>query len=57
MTPGTAEAVPVGIEPAIAGPEAGGYGHLALALVVRAICVSLGSAGLLIAAAWTFLGR
>ena len=55
MTPGTAEAVPASLE--AVGPEAGAYGHLALALVVRAICVSLGSAGLLIAAAWTFLGR
>ena len=38
------------------GPEVGGYGQLALALVVRAVCVSLGSAGLLVAAAWTLLG-
>jgi hypothetical protein len=45
------------MEPVSAGLEAGGYGHLALALVVRAVVVSLGSAGLLIAAAWTFLGR
>ena len=37
------------------GPEAGGYGQLALALVVRAVCVSLGSAGLFVAA-WTLLG-
>jgi len=57
MTPGSAEVVPAGIEPVAGGPEAGGYGHLALALVVRAIGVSLGSAGLLIAAAWTLLGR
>ncbi len=39
------------------GPNPGGYGHLALSLVLRAVGVSLGSAGLLIAAAWTFLGR
>jgi hypothetical protein len=38
------------------GPEAGGYGQLAVDLVVRAVCVSLGSAGLLVAAAWTLLG-
>ena len=57
MTPVSTEAVAAGVEPVLAGPVAGGYGHLALALVVRAICVSLGSAGLLIAAAWTLLGR
>jgi hypothetical protein len=38
------------------GPETGGYGHLALALVLRAVGVSLGSAGLLVAALWTLLG-
>jgi len=37
------------------GPEAA-YGHLALALLIRAVGVSLGSAGLILAAVWTFFG-
>jgi hypothetical protein len=59
MTPGPTEGTPTvdDFDPLNQGGlEAAGYGHLAVGLLVRAICVSLGSAGLLLVAVWTFLG-